>query len=125
MAVILGACSGLAGGLCKNDVLGKYPAPTRQFEAILFVRNCGATTSFSTNVSLLVSGDRLGDEAGNVFLVRAASYTRVPTNRIGGPQVEVQWLPGDTLMVQYPVGIEIRRQVLIEHGIPIRYALLP
>jgi hypothetical protein len=113
------------GGLCANDIIGTYPAPSGHIQAILFVRNCGATTSFGTNVSLLLAGDRLGDEAGNVFLVTTRTLSPpVPRNRIGGPQVDVEWIPGDTLVISYPLGVEIRRQVLVERGIHVRYSII-
>src|SRR2546430_16178187 len=97
------------GGLCANDVLGTYPAPSGHYQAILFVRNCGATTSFGTNVSVLRPGDQLGDEAGNILLVSAAPYSHVATNRIGGPLVETQWLLGDTLLSRYAPCVVVHR----------------
>ena len=125
VTLILLLSQACTGGLCANDVLGTYPAPSGQYEAILFVRNCGATTPFGTNVSVLRPGDQLGDEAGNIFLVAAAPSSHVATNRIGAPLVEVRWLTGDTLLIRHSAGVEIHRQVLIERGVHVRYAALP
>ena len=116
---------GCTGGLCSNDIIGTYPSPSGNTQAVVFVRNCGATTQYGTNVSILLSGDKLGDEAGNVFLVTTAPVSpAVPRNSIGGPQVDVKWLRGDTLTIAYPAGVEIRRQVVVERGIPIRYVIV-
>jgi hypothetical protein len=114
----------LDAGFCSNDVISTAPAPGGLRQAIVFVRNCGATTRYGTNVSVLSAGDNIGDEAGSIFLVDEPPFNTVLRNRIGGPRVEVRWLGADSLLVSYASGVEIHRQVLVEQGVHVRYATL-
>ncbi|MFN0079155.1 MAG: DUF5412 family protein [Prosthecobacter sp.] len=53
--------------LCANDNLVETVSPNGQFKAVTFRRNCGASTSYSTGVSILSARRKLPNEAGNVF----------------------------------------------------------
>src|SRR5579871_3272982 len=53
--------------LCGNDVIARYPSPDGRLELIVFERDCGATTRFSTQASILDRGGKLANEAGNLF----------------------------------------------------------
>jgi len=53
--------------LCGNDNLIEAVSPSGGFKAITFRRNCGATTSYSTCVSILSASQKLPNEGGNVF----------------------------------------------------------
>ena len=66
------ALSQLSDGLCGNDVLAEVPSPDRRFRLVAFNRDCGATTGFSTQVSLLKLHEALPNSEGNVFISDAA-----------------------------------------------------
>ena len=55
-------------GRCGNDEVVRVPSPDAKFEAVVFQRDCGATTGFSTQVSVVTKGASLPNEAGNVFI---------------------------------------------------------
>lgn len=54
---------------CANDNLRERISPGGQLKAVTFRRNCGATTPYSTQVSILPASRNLPNEAGNVFTV--------------------------------------------------------
>jgi hypothetical protein len=54
--------------LCANDNLVETVSPNGQLKAVTFRRDCGATTAYSTHVSILPVSHRLPNEAGNVFV---------------------------------------------------------
>lgn len=58
--------SGL-GDLCANEMLADVPSPSGQRHAVVFLRDCGATDGFSTQVSVLRRGERLRNTSGNAF----------------------------------------------------------
>jgi len=58
-------------GVCGNTVYGVYPSPSFALKAVLFERSCGATTGFTTQISILPYRNQLpDDEEGNIFFVK-------------------------------------------------------
>jgi hypothetical protein len=55
-------------GTCGNTVVSESPSPDSALRAVVFERNCGATTAFTTHVSVLENGVTLPDSVGNVFV---------------------------------------------------------
>ena len=64
LALLLGVC----GGVCENVPSQTISSPSGMFRAVVFSRNCGATTAFNTQVSVLRANDALPDEPGNTFI---------------------------------------------------------
>jgi hypothetical protein len=58
--------------LCGNTIVATELSPDRKLKAVLFERNCGATTGFSSQVSVLPSDRDLPNEGGNVFAANEA-----------------------------------------------------
>jgi hypothetical protein len=88
------------GGGCANDQLADRPSPNGRYHAVVFQRDCGATTGFSTQVSVLAAGDSLRNEGGNAF-VADDDHGAAPAGSGGGPAVSVRWLTPDTLEVRF------------------------
>lgn len=70
LASLLGGC----GSACENVPSQTITSPAGALKAVVFSRNCGATTGFNTQVSVLRTNDVLPDEGGNTFV----SSTSVP-----------------------------------------------
>lgn len=92
--------------LCGNKVVATEISPDRALKAVLFERNCGATTGFSSQVSVLAALDDLPNEGGNAF----AANARVGDTQTawGGPFVALQWRDPQTLALTYDAGADIR-----------------
>jgi hypothetical protein len=55
--------------LCENDRVHEFVSPDNNLKAVLFRRSCGATTPFSTHISVLNRWQSLSDaDAGNVYV---------------------------------------------------------
>lgn len=93
-ALFLGGC-----GVCGNDVVKSTPSPDGRWSAVLFQRDCGATTGFSTQISVVRRG---GEPAGggNIF-VADDDHGAAPTAAWGGPWADVKWSSPTTLTVFY------------------------
>lgn len=52
---------------CGNSLAEELMSPDGRFKAVVFERSCGATTGFTTNISILVASGILPDGAGNLF----------------------------------------------------------
>jgi hypothetical protein len=87
-------------GLCRNEEQNRAKSPDGAAEAVLFQRDCGATTDFSTQISVLPSGSSLGDRSGNVF-VAGANNDGAARASWGGPPAAVRWAGPRRLTVTY------------------------
>jgi hypothetical protein len=55
--------------LCANEIHQEIYSPERTVKAVIFQRDCGATTGFSTHVSIVPAEEVLGnDGAGNLYI---------------------------------------------------------
>jgi hypothetical protein len=54
--------------MCGNDTMAEFLSPDASAKLVVFQRDCGATTVFRTQASLLKPGMHLSDSSGNVFV---------------------------------------------------------
>ena len=99
------AANSLLAGLCSSTEITRLTAPDGRHDAVLFERNCGATTDFATHVSVLPVGAPLGNDAGNAFAAEAGDTG--PRAAWGGPRVEVAWDADGTLVISYDAAAEV------------------
>jgi hypothetical protein len=109
------------GDMCGNDPLQAQASPSGRREAIVFLRGCGATTGFSTQVSVLKKGE--GESGpGNVFISDDEHGTAAPDAR---PWVEVRWLAVDRLLIRYDGGLQVVKREARRDGVSIEYSVRP
>lgn len=90
----------LSGTMCDNQVISTSLTPDHRLKAVVFERDCGATTGFSTQVSVLLASQKLTDEAGNALVVddnRGAARSGPG----GGPMVHIAWAGNRSLLVRF------------------------
>jgi len=68
-SILTPGLSGCAGDLCGNTIGQTVLSPSGQAKAVVFNRDCGATTGFSTHVSVLPSDEELPNDGGNLLVV--------------------------------------------------------
>ncbi len=56
--------------LCDNEIIKITTSPDNKYKLILFERNCGATTGFSTQISILKIGNNLEIQPGNIYIAK-------------------------------------------------------
>jgi hypothetical protein len=108
----------LAGG-CGNDMLATIPSPSGGRKLVIFQRDCGATTGFSTQASLLPAHDRLRG-SGNVFIADT-DHGKAPSGPGGGPQLTARWIAEDTLELRYHPQARVFLADSVHQGISIQY----
>ncbi|MDB5468956.1 MAG: hypothetical protein JWR84_516 [Caulobacter sp.] len=74
-------------------------APDGRHDAVLFERSCGATTGFSSQVSIVRRGAK-ADGAGNV-LIADDDHGKAPAAAWGGPDIDLGWTAADQLVVRH------------------------
>ena len=115
---------GIGHGLCGNEVLADVPAPDNRHRAVVFQRDCGATTGVSTQVSIIRGSRRLSNEAGNTF-VADADPSRPPTGQDEGLFVEARWTNGAQLNIYHDTRARIFTADSLVEGIRIRFLTRP
>lgn len=83
---------------CRNTLVRRADAPDGEHSAVMFQRDCGATTGFSTQLSIVRPGERVA--AGNTFRADDDHGT-ASAGDWGGPWAEMRWLTPNHLLVHY------------------------
>ncbi len=108
LLVTLSACGDL--DLCANDVSQRIVSPSGKRTAVVFVRDCGATTDFNTHLSLVSEGEQLPSKVGGNAFVHGKQLP-----------LRVEWISETELRVSGTVGVEaIKRKTRVD-GVLIRY----
>ena len=80
LTVVLTVLIALVGcGACGNEISQTVVSPSRTLKAVVFNRNCGATTGFNTQVSIISATGTLPDSGGNTLVLD------------GSVPLQVQW----------------------------------
>jgi hypothetical protein len=115
LIILLSACS----DGCENAVVARNDSADGRHSAVLFQRDCGATTGFSTQVSVVGSTDKLSG-SGNAF--RADDdHGAASAGAWGGPWAEARWLAPDHLLIRYAAKSRIFKQAEESDGVRITY----
>jgi len=112
-----GACIAIcllwACGLCEDQMISEATSPDGILVATAFVRNCGATTDFSSMVSVHKKSDGFRDDRDIIFVAK------------GRHDIAANWNGPNTLSIRCNscIRTEIFRQVTILGSIDIVYQL--
>jgi hypothetical protein len=52
---------------CRNELISTNVSPDGNYEAHIFIRDCGATTDYSYQLSILKVGKEVKNRSGNTF----------------------------------------------------------
>lgn len=111
----------LIPNLCDNVILTESISPNGQLKAVVFSRGCGATSGFSTQMSLLRASDVLPNENGKLF-VADTDHGQAPSAENGGLALNVRWIGDDQLRVEYPVLARVFKSEPSSQGVGLEYA---
>ena len=104
---------------CENRVLSEVPAPTGNSSAIVFERSCGATTDFSTHVSVVKEFGQLRKSTGNVFVADNGHGAVKDMN------VTVRWVAPDQVVIRYPAQARVFKKEAQANGVSVAYETTP
>ncbi len=121
LVISLGGCFDPLSGTCGNNIVEEVKSPNGQFKAVIFERNCGATTGFSTQVSILSAQTSLSNESGNVFVADDGDRKTVLAGRGNGPSVWAKWLGPNKLKIVYDRGARTFSMEKQYQGVSISY----
>lgn len=108
MLCALGALHGCFDG-CNNEVNVVLAALQGERVAVVFNRNCGATTDFNTQLSVLPRGAAAPSQAGNALIAD------------GGVPLKLRWKSESELVVSGHQGAKLFKQAHLANGVMISY----
>jgi hypothetical protein len=94
-ALYMGALS----NACGSSAAQSFSSPDGRHRAVLFERDCGATTGVTSQVSVVAADEDLADAPGNTFV--ADLKGNGPAGQWGGPVVKIRWLANTALEIRY------------------------
>jgi hypothetical protein len=108
-------------GMCGNTAVSEAPSPDGLMKAVVFERDCGATTSASTQVSILARSTPLPNTSGNAFIADT-EHGAAPPGPGGGPKAKLVWLNSHSLGITYHEHARISLARESVGGISIHYS---
>jgi hypothetical protein len=104
-------------------VVSRQSSPDGHFSAVVFYRNCGATTPFTTEISVLRLVDGVADgSAGNIFSMTDPPGSTEPLSRNGAIEVRLNWRSPQRLAISTPRRAVVGKRVGSIDGIKIEFS---
>lgn len=93
-AAVLAVLISYADDSCGNTIHAVHLSPDQSQQAVVFERSCGATTGFSTQVSVINSQQALPNNKGNIYIIAGHPQQVAP---------DIAWLADDKLLIKRPL----------------------
>jgi hypothetical protein len=110
-------------GMCGVDIVAIVPSPDQRQRVVIYQHDCGATTDFSTQVTLnpLFASRPIG--GGNIWSADAG-HGIAPRAKWGGPDVQVDWTSPTSLRLLHHPRVRVFRAEKRVGGVNIAYGFL-
>jgi hypothetical protein len=105
---VINACFS-SSGMCANVEQERLAAPDSLMDLVVFERDCGATTNWSTQVSIVKRGQALRDEPGNLFISEDRAVVRAA------------WQSASVAEVRYQRATRVVREVRSFEGVTVTF----
>ncbi len=109
-----------SSGGCKNEIVSEIPSPDKTLKVVIFQRDCGATTGFSTQISMLPISGSLPDADGNIF-VADTNHGRARSAVWGGPEAKVKWETSRKLIIEHQIMARVSKAEKQIDGVVVEY----
>lgn len=107
---------------CANEVERDLVSPDGRHRAVMFTRNCGATTGYGLQLSVVSAKEALPNESGNVFTLSDKNPRLPPT--FAGPLATMVWISANMLEIRHDARTELGRAETEHDGVRIRYVVI-
>lgn len=110
------------GDSCANQIVDIKISPDKKYQAVTFTRDCGATTGFSTQLSILKATDTFDneDETGNTLIMSDKTGDGLMDEN-GGAKIRANWTEDDKLEILYDSRTETSKRETEYKDIKIEY----
>ncbi|MBB5203599.1 hypothetical protein HNQ51_000892 [Inhella inkyongensis] len=94
---------------CSNEISSRIESPRGTHVAVVFNRNCGATTGLNTQLSVIAKGEAVPEAPANAFIAD------------GSLALRVRWVSESELVVAGFDGARIVKQAKLANGVAVSY----
>jgi len=108
-AVVLAAVASCGKSGCTNSVRERITSPDGRYDAVVFDRDCGATTAISVQVALVEVGGSVPDKPANVFVSE------------DNPRIKLEWRARHHLLIMFDAASRVTRREDRQNGVMISY----
>lgn len=109
-AILMQSC--IIQGPCETEIIDRSMSPNQEYTAVLFSRNCGATTGENFQVSIIGRNEHLNGDGNALILDHAPKYGRMWNPR---------WVSDEELELSIPNSARVFRQNSSAGSINIEY----
>ena len=109
--------------MCGNKIVETKISPNQSYKIIVFERNCGATTDFSTQISILKNNQTLENESGNIFS-GDSDHGKAKLNKNGLIDIKAEWLNNSVIVIEYDANTRVFENKKMIGNIKINYKKL-
>ncbi len=106
--------------MCINELIRQVPIANSGKRVVIFERDCGATTGFGTEVSIIDSDESLGNSSGNIFIADT-NHGKAPSSNSGGPIVQIKVISEKKIKIFYDKRARVFKKEPQFDGIAIEY----
>lgn len=104
---------------CADQLVSESPSPDQRLRAVIFVRDCGASTGFVSHVAILEAGEQLGRSTDLVFSADT-DHGRAPAGPGGGPEIRARWAGANQLVLTHSGDARVIRSKATRGALHIR-----
>jgi hypothetical protein len=112
-------CSSNPRDMCGNNISKEITSPDKKLKAIIFTRDCGATTGFSSQLSIIDYSEQLENKAGNTLIISDKELD--PETETGGVNVNAEWNGNNELIIYFNLKAETLKKKNDIKGVKITY----
>lgn len=102
LGILFGCSSSGLSDMCGNKILKEITSPDKKLKAVIFTRDCGATTDFSSQLSIIDYSDNLENETGNILIISDKEYKP----ETGVANVNAEWNGNNELIIYFDTKVE-------------------
>jgi len=106
--------------MCGNRIIKKINSPNKRNTIVIFERDCGATTNFSTQISIIRKGKKLENEKGNLFSADSDNG-KAEVNKYGIIKVQANWIDEKHILIKFDKNAQIYERKNSLNGISVTY----
>ncbi len=107
--------------IAGNTIIEKVYSPDQNNVIYIFDRNAGATTGYSTQVSVIKAKAKFRNSGGNIFVCDDDHGKVNVLNSIGGPSIKAIWKSNSSIIIYYPKMTRIFKHKNMSGNIIISY----
>jgi hypothetical protein len=109
-----------AEDMCGNKIIRIELSPNKKHKIVIFRRDCGATTDFSTQVSILKVDEKLENECGNIYSADS-EQGKAKTDENNIVAIKGKWISTTKVILTYDKSARIFKMEDLVDEIEIEY----